>query len=806
MLDKHITTGRDSFLLEAGSGGRLKQCPSCNSEVDDTLAVCPSCGFHFEGEESPNKTVMGLPAVNFDEDEPEIEKPAEDTNSTLFGFPAIEENQSQNSEDDLDEDSYDVFDETEATHLIPADQLQKEFEDDERRDAMVERSEPRGTIAGAPAVDENQGRVQNAWGLDDESSVGESSTSVVPAAVLLQNDSDNEDGAGFSRTRVEPDDEEQHGTLMGMSVKDFERSQDENFEKDDERSTQFAIPAVQRDEQKSAFDSDLPPSAPRDEPFADTTGPLEEREREDSSEDDAPTAMWSPSDELEDTDDPARKELLAKIRSGLDQAKKTHSTSQNARPSASSVDRPSGKQTGVVPGQPTAPKSETDPVTNPPTDSFPRGKEPPESTAPSIPSRSKLPDASELRARLKAKREALKTSRTAVGPDSIPEPDQAPNPKNSDDIDRMAENRQQSDDDSSKKAGGVLGVSYFHGKGDVKPEAPNRRVVANVDKLRIDTGEVPTASPDDDEATPLDLEMEPVQSTAESSEFDEDFAFADTNVASPELTNQFQQNAAEIESGGSGLFDKPITDDTDQASRSPKMNTEPTGPDPSLFSTEPDLQQLKATQERDLPGIDNHPTQPRSQKPDFLNDTDPDGAIPLMGGSSSPTQAPTTEAQPADREQTRYPQPEPANQAMQPTGGQPNAASSESNLHAAPGADHEVADKDARLFQTGFAILAGIGLLAAGGWGAAVSTSLMISIVFLFSALTGLISLTAAALPIPTKVKGAVWTIVGLLQIALNAGMLILEMSPPAPTVLAVCAGFGAIMAVVFPLVTKQIG
>lgn len=815
LVGQSSTRNRPLPIPFDGAGGSLKQCPSCSSRIESALEVCPSCGHQFDESEpgpSPNQTVMGLPSISdFDESDASDVPAPEEGKGTLFGFPAVkDEDVEEDVEEDLDEESYDEFDETEATHLIPAEQLQKEFEADERRDALVDRppepiatSEgPGGTLAGVPAVGdddlENDDRVHNAWGLHEESEP-DSSTSVVPAAVLLSQESSNdEDGAGFSKTKVEDDGDNQHGTLMGMSLKDFESSSGQGDEEEVEssRSTQFAIPAVQPgDEVPSAFDQDPPPADTHDtQPEAteteesQPTGPGDDaRGRVDSEEHDAPTAMWSPHAELEDSDDPRRKELLEKIRSSADTPRDgKRSTSQNAKPSAG-VERPVGEQAGAVPPRPDA----TTPDARPP-DAM--GESAQDDTQPldartTQPSRPKLPDASELRARLKAKREALKTSRTAVGPDSIPAPNQSPNPKNFDDVDRLADDNRAKDEAQKKKPSGVLGVSYIRGKGDVAPERPAQRTKANVDKLRLDTGEVPEPTAED-LAAPDSLESD----SAGHDEFDDDFAFADTSVASPELANQFRPDASDIDSGGSGLFEDPNVASASAASASDE------------FSTEPDLGRPGFDTEKEFePG----PGAP-AQVANAPNTADvSDSQLPPTSEVKSPASnagAPANVQEPSQPPASQFPQAPPQQPLQQSSNwsAPPPSATSQSGLHAAQ--KEERADRDARLFQTGFGVLAGLGLIAAGGWGAAIALELMVSIVFLFAAFCGLVSLTAAALPLPPRFKQAVWAMIGLVQVAVNIGLLFLEMSPAAPTVLAVCAGFGALMAVVFPLITSKLG
>jgi hypothetical protein len=325
-------------------GVLVKTCPSCNSRVDDGLIVCPNCKHDFDQPSAGlnvSQTIMGFPALSdILANEPAPEQ--DSAKQTLFGFPAQKAGMSpvapRESPISEAEDSEPEYDESDATHLIPADQLQREFELNTPVAAAVEAHEPRMTMAGIPVseLSASPASIKSAWGLDEDSE--SDSTSVVPASAIF--DKELSSKAGFSK-RVETPEFPTSSTLMGMSLEDFNARLNTPSETDDNpvHSTQFAMPAVQAPEPA--------PSRPVQTEF--DSGPSVE----------LPTQMWNPSDELNE-DNSQHRELLQKIRGdaaekhGEPRAGVDRGTAENAKPL--SVGPALGLAAGKVPAIP-APKS-----------------------------------------------------------------------------------------------------------------------------------------------------------------------------------------------------------------------------------------------------------------------------------------------------------------------------------------------------------------------------------------------------------------------------------------------------------------
>lgn len=257
---------------------------------------------------------MGFPAVTAADLSDDTESAVDPAKQTLFGFPAQKgfaasfDEPSESEEDD-------------ATSLIPADQLQREFEDDRPQRALVEELKK-----PAPKAESGAPNIKAAWGLEEDSE--ESRTSVMSAKNAF---GAPDEPAGFS-VRKEDVEFPDHSTLMGMNIADLERkaaAQNET-EPDQTRSTQFAMPAVQLDQSESK-------SEPKPEL---DSGPI-------SDEVGAPTQMWNPSDEIPDDASAAQREVLEKIRKGQMPAEAKRSTQESAKPGGQSL--PSGPKAGVPP-------------------------------------------------------------------------------------------------------------------------------------------------------------------------------------------------------------------------------------------------------------------------------------------------------------------------------------------------------------------------------------------------------------------------------------------------------------------------
>jgi len=310
-------------------GVLVKTCPSCNSRVDDGLIVCPNCKHDFDlpsAGANVSHTMMGFPALSdMLLNEPPVE--ADSAKHTLFGFPAQKAGMSPLARHDADlseaedSESESEYDEGDATHLIPADQLQREFEVNTPVAAAVEAHEPRMTMAGIPVseLSASPASIKSAWGLDEESESDR--TSVVPASAIF--DKEQNAKAGFSK-RVDAPEFPGSSTLMGMSLDDFNATLNAPRDEADDNavhSTQFAMPAIQAVEPA--------PAEPAREEY--DSGPASVE---------LPTQMWNPSDEL-DEDNAQHRELLQKIRGdaaekqGEPRPSLDRGTAENAKPISS---------------------------------------------------------------------------------------------------------------------------------------------------------------------------------------------------------------------------------------------------------------------------------------------------------------------------------------------------------------------------------------------------------------------------------------------------------------------------------------
>lgn len=258
---------------------------------------------------------MGFPAVTAADISDDSESAVDPAKQTLFGFPAQKGFASSFEEpSDAEED---------ATSLIPADQLQREFEDDKPQRALVEEIKK-----PAPKEEPGAPNIKAAWGLEEDSE--ESRTSVMSAKNAF---GAPDEPAGFSVRKEDvgfPD----HSTLMGMNIADFERkaSAKAEPEADPTRSTQFAMPAVQFDSQES---KPKPASAPDLD-----SGPI-------SDEIGAPTQMWNPSNEIPEDATKEQREVLEKIRKGQMPTEAKRSTQESAKPGGQTL--PSGPKSGAPP-------------------------------------------------------------------------------------------------------------------------------------------------------------------------------------------------------------------------------------------------------------------------------------------------------------------------------------------------------------------------------------------------------------------------------------------------------------------------
>lgn len=734
------------------------------------MQVCPACGHSFDSGSSDdtNKTIMGFPAIE-SPDSSEVEEVGEsDNKSTLFGFPAIEseDDAREPTDESLEEDSYSEYDGSDDTHLIPAEELQKEFEADQRRELRVER-EPdpmQGTVAGIPAVspDDNDeaDSASAAWGLDEPS---DSATSVVPGSMLTSEDAPADD-AGYSRTHPEGNESfPNHGTLMGMSLTDFEKDLlNPEQDSDPSRATQFAIPAVQQDELAEAGEQDPPADVDADD--ADTS----------DDELDAPTAMWNPSQELEDESDPRRREVLEKLRQQRDSKEEetpARTTAENARP-LGDLNVSAKAEPGVAP---TASESSEGGSTGDPLSALPAPSK--KSNSSESKERPRLPDAAELRARLKAKREALRTNRAQLDPGSIP----APNPErnlpadsalNQANPDTLTDNASTGRERPLAESGVLGGSSYFKAKGDIHPEQPVKKTgEKRVSKLQLDS--TMQAQANDNPESVSD------SSIHESDEFSEDFAFAETTVAPADIYEE-PADSVEFDASDSDLFATDPQIELDPL-QEPKPGSE-TQPD-SEFSpnSDPSLgSDALINRDRDADTSAQIETAPPQ-----IEQAPTPGDPPRQAGSEAP---PVVNQQLADR----LPDEAPDN-PVQPA---PKPAS----------VTQEVSEpRDVMLAQRIFGVLGGLGLLFAGVWGVLTTGGLIPSAIFALSALFGMVSLALVLLPLPDTLQKIGLGLVGLSQPLAGLVLLVLVSTVSLPAVIVVCAGVSVLMALAFPIIISKL-
>ncbi len=214
------------------------KCPSCSAPVDPTVSVCPHCGHQFDQQGTAKRTMMGLPSMQ--RDEPDNQEPTQERpRSTLFGIPAATGNRPPQGEPEglSESTSPSQVDEQTLQESDASTRVVSDLDLDGVLDEMPAFDEPSGgqrsshaTEFGLPALDSGesgqgapakaapQNSFASAWGLDEESSEPESSSTQVAGASLAQAILESKQGAtGFSKSTA-PSDAPVHGTLMGMSL------------------------------------------------------------------------------------------------------------------------------------------------------------------------------------------------------------------------------------------------------------------------------------------------------------------------------------------------------------------------------------------------------------------------------------------------------------------------------------------------------------------------------------------------------------------------------------------------------------
>lgn len=204
-------------------GDALMKCPSCNAPVNPSASVCQNCGQKL-AEATPKRTMMGLPSVGRDSNEPKSSDPTkESSRSTLFGIPAatkkdgLSESTAPSMGSNTDDSDGDA-----STRVVSDLDLGAALEQHEQQNQNSEGGRSKhATAFGLPSAKSNSGDggqdVASAWGLAEESSEGESSATQVAGAALADAIFESKHGAGgFSKT-TNDDSGPIHGTLMGMS-------------------------------------------------------------------------------------------------------------------------------------------------------------------------------------------------------------------------------------------------------------------------------------------------------------------------------------------------------------------------------------------------------------------------------------------------------------------------------------------------------------------------------------------------------------------------------------------------------------
>lgn len=694
--------------------------------------------------------MMGFPALssltsNTSDDAPDPSK------QTLFGFPT--QKAGAPTAPALQEDSEsDLYDEGEATSLIPAAQLQKEFEAQSSMPAQVEVHSPRATVAGIPVSEFAKApqNIKSAWGMEEDSDFNSESTSVISAGAIFEKE--QEVKAGFSK-RVENMEFPTSSTLMGMSITDFEKGGPKPEE--NARSTQFAMPAVQF--------TDTP--KPGRTPFKTPQGA---QEIITSVPDDGPesgelsTQMWNPLEETTGSDQAEHRAFLEKLRSGNDDDGKgtrmgmpaisgARTTAENAKPAAATA--PQGPQPGKAPSLPAPSTSNTDSLRQRLQDRL-KGAVPPPSglgaaaAKPAVPAPSKTAEEPFEKA-------VIDLSDLSVEPLKPATPKPSPLEASIDDTIQVVPEAKAP---RSLASSGVLGKhTYVVSKND-EPAAPKPAAIgriverpATAQAPAVQQPEAPTPAPNSPHSVATKAPMPLLED-------DDDFAFADTGIASADLLAKINVQPAPT----------PIFADADPFEAAAPAPSQPlTGSGSAVRDPAP------------TPG----PT-PALNYPPQEDTTDPQFPPAAFQG------APQTYAEPAPAYQEPA-APVPAAPAI--TAATEHQVQPQAQQHApqtttqqapqgAPGTDPLVAK-----FQMLFALLGSL-LLLAGAAVAGLAAALPVA------GGLGLLAviLAAATFALPQSKRGVAWVALGVIISVVGAVILVLDLSVIAGAC-AIGGGFAAI-------------
>ncbi len=198
-------------------------------------------------DQNPNKTVMGIPGLNFnapDEEDEAVEKP-DASRQTMFGLPSGSVPAQNEVVDEYEDDGL-------PTQIVSADAFSFDSEPAEEDDVSDLRSTAMG---GLPSLGKR--RAPRMPVADDDQPRGP----VGGFAKAFDGDGDEGEGALFVKhTEEKP---LKHATLMGMSLEDV-LAQEKAAEDEDSdtaaRSTMFSMPAPSLNEMKASLDAEEQPA------------------------------------------------------------------------------------------------------------------------------------------------------------------------------------------------------------------------------------------------------------------------------------------------------------------------------------------------------------------------------------------------------------------------------------------------------------------------------------------------------------------------------------------------------------------
>ncbi len=699
--------------------------------------------------------MMGFPSISglLDDYEKENEDPDAGKN-TMFGFPAPDAGTKTQQATPLpepeepSEPEYDEYDEDDATHLIPADQLQREFQSDDKKAAVEERQEKDNPVA-------------NAWGLEADSQPSDdgASTSVLHASQLASYEDDGDSafstqGSESKGNAAFPD----SGTLMGMNLEDFaaDGGKDSEPEPESPRSTQFALPAVQM--------SDV---AARNAADADDSGPMGDSGDVSTDVLETPTEMWNPEMAQDDENDPKRAEVLAKLREAREPAPRGET--QRALPAVTQADLDAAAE-------------DEDDIPPPAVPTPNRGP------AKTVPKLKGLPDPSTLRAKLQAKLgesgglpkpSGSADSSSAPGlkpPIPTPAPTPAPATPTSDGA----------DDEAAKPITGVLGGgSYNITREEAKGKALGKVAVQKRPTLDEDgLGEPQT----------MDIELEPA-SLAEESELDEDFAYADTGIAPADLVAAARGPQATNPQMPADIMrtqeDLPSADELGPPDTTIPVESPPPHVAADLAASTPEQSGFNATPQQS--GFNAAPVPEQSG----FNAA----PVPEQSGFNA---APVPE-------QSGF------NAAPVPeqSGFNPVASPEQSGIHGNPyqsglvtnpqgsGLIDVANDPNVVNAQRGAGGAAGGFLFIGGAIGVVTNTALFGIGLMGLSAMSGVVSLLVALLPVPRTVRGILWGLAGVSNILFALLCFVFGWTSVFAVGITVMGGLLAIAAAIYPKLMK---